>query len=82
MAKLFFFRKSAYMGGDDRNNPLNLLKWNQQMCEDEFNEGDNPDVAMVDLNDEDYCQAYCQALEDDYNNGCFSSDEYLLRVFP
>lgn len=78
MAKLFFFRKSAYMGGDDKNNPLNLLKWNQQMCEDEFNEGDNPDVAMVDLEDEDYRLA----LETDYNNGSFSSGEYLLRVFP
>ena len=77
---LYFFKKSAYPGGEDIEYPLNLFKWNEDMCFKEWDEGENENVVRYNLDDPDYRWA----LQNDFNNNAylFSPSNWLLRVFP
>ena len=81
MLIFLFDRKTYGETATDRTNPLNIFKWNKEMCEKEFelnqDIGDSTSVLRIDTEVEDDLAA----IEYDLNESENFNNIYIIRMF-
>lgn len=71
--RLYFFSQEVYGKPEFRED---IYDWDEDMCRAEWDDGENPNAIMYDLENGDASQ-----FDMDYCDGCLDHDKWIMRFF-
>lgn len=71
--RFYFFSQEVYGKPEFRED---IYDWDEDMCRTEWDDGENPDAIMYDLENEGTSQ-----FDMDYCDGCLDHDRWIMRIF-
>jgi len=71
--RFYFFSKEVYGKPEILDD---IYDWDEDMCRAEWDEGENPDAIMYDLENDGTSQ-----FDMDYCDGCLDHDKWIMRIF-